>query len=467
MIEYVFKQSRLTNGKRVVSRTFSGRYALARGDRPVTVSLYTGNKKVAEKRLRDLVMVKQCEAEGITMPEALRSAAAAPLASLLSEYKADLTGRGLAESHVKETVRRIERMVADAGWSRLGDVKPASYVAWRATLRCAAKTKKEFQTSINAFMNWLVRMGKVVANPLKQVDSVDIRGKQVRLSRAFTKVELADLCRKAPPHRRIVYLFLAYTGARTNEARSLQWGDVQLGEKPCVTFRAVNTKDSEKRTVPLHPELAALLDTALPITLCESLGVVSTRPNLVFKLFPSDDALHADLRRAGIVRKDGAGRVVHFHAFRKTFQTWGAMAGVGQRAAQEMLGHSDPSLTANVYTDVSALGLHTEIAKIPWVLSSESLTPALTDCVCSCEKGSFRDVLTQLVKLAQKAISQGDNTEIGLKKLAARHGFEPSAEAMVRSFEGKLNVEGVAGYAQLDTQTRVILAYLWARGGVK
>ncbi|MGC4071873.1 MAG: tyrosine-type recombinase/integrase [Nibricoccus sp.] len=63
--------------------------------------------------------------------------------------------------------------------------------------------------------------------------------------------------------------------------------------------------------------------------------------------------MHADLRKAGIDRKDSSGRVVHFHAFRKTFQTWCVVAGVSQRAAQELLGHSDPALTANVYTDVA------------------------------------------------------------------------------------------------------------------
>lgn len=36
------------------------------------------------------------------------------------------------------------------------------------------------------------------------------------------------------------------------------------------------------------------------------------------------------------------------------------------------LGHSDPSLTANVYTDVAALPLHEEIAKLPWIETEEA-----------------------------------------------------------------------------------------------
>lgn len=58
--------------------------------------------------------------------------------------------------------------------------------------------------------------------------------------------------------------------------------------------------------------------------------------------------------------------MVHFHSFRKTWQTWGVNAGISQRVAQEALGHPDPALTANVYTDVPAVGMHDEVAKLPW-----------------------------------------------------------------------------------------------------
>ena len=37
--------------------------------------------------------------------------------------------------------------------------------------------------------------------------------------------------------------------------------------------------------------------------------------------------------------------MVHFHALRKTFQTLGVVAGINQRSAQALLGHSDPALS--------------------------------------------------------------------------------------------------------------------------
>ncbi|MEO7799744.1 MAG: tyrosine-type recombinase/integrase, partial [Opitutaceae bacterium] len=72
-------------------------------------------------------------------------------------------------------------------------------------------------------------------------------------------------------------------------------------------------------------------------------------------------------KRAGIERVDALGRSVHFHSFRKTWQTLGVRYGINQRVAQEVLGHSDANLTAKVYTDVPALSLHLEIAKLPWI----------------------------------------------------------------------------------------------------
>lgn len=450
MIEYVFRHSRRVSGKRILSRFFSGRYSLRRGERLVTVALDTTDERVARKRLRDLVAAKQREAEGIVAPAAVRSAAGLPLVELIADYRLDLAGRGLEPGHVRDTVGRITRMVRDAGWVFLQDVRPESFMKWRASASWSAKTKKEYQTSINAFLNWLVRVDRLLVNPLVKVDRVDVRGKAVRKSRAFTREEIAALYRVAPKARGIVYLFLVYTGTRKNEAQSLLWSDLHLGPRPFVLIRAENTKDRDKRAVPLKPQLADILSAEL-----DELKAMSSERGHVFTPFPSDDALHADLKRAGIERKDAAGRVVHFHAFRKTFQTWGAASGVGQRAAQELLGHSDPSLTANVYTDVAGLALHDEVAKLPWV---DDTQPDTHERVCPGVYGRFRGMLSDLVALAQKAASEAEAGISAPPSLAARHGFEPSSEEW-QDIDSQLATWLAAkGYTQLDTHARAAVS---------
>ncbi|MGH7997023.1 MAG: hypothetical protein ACREFX_11790, partial [Opitutaceae bacterium] len=115
-----------------------------KGTRAVTVRLNTPDREIAKKRLRDIVLEKQREIEGIVAPKAVRMAAAAQLTELVGEYETDLGGRGLDEKHVHDTVTRLRRIFSETGWRRLADIRADSFVKWRASLGCSAKTTKEY-----------------------------------------------------------------------------------------------------------------------------------------------------------------------------------------------------------------------------------------------------------------------------------------------------------------------------------
>jgi integrase len=387
----------MREGKRVVARLYVGSYSLARGEKPRRVALHTTSKPVAKKMLRGIIERKQMEREGMLAPEQMRSAAALPVTDLVSQYEADLKGRGLSPSHVKESVARISRIVGGARWSRLGDITASSFVAWRSRFEGSAKTKKEYQTSIKAFLNWLVRFGRIAVNPLANVDRVETRGKAARLSRSYTPTEFSKLLSVASDSRRIVYQFLVSTGLRKNELKTLRWQAVDLENG----VAKIVGKGGRARVVPLRPELVS--EIKVYAERYEQAGGAPVNDALVFEPFPSDDALHADLRRAGIARKDASGRVVHWHAFRKTFMTWGASSGVGQRSLQAVLGHSTPVLSANVYTDVEALPLRGEVAKIPWIGDApiDALKPLKTTT-----SARFRGLLAELVELAKASLPE-------------------------------------------------------------
>lgn len=416
MIEYVFRPSRRQGRKRVKSRLYRGRYSLARGQKPATVALHTPDKAVAQKRLRDLVVQKQMEAEGMSASQAQIEAATTPLVVLLADYKADLVGRDLEPGHISDTIGRLQRMAQATHWAKLSDIRPDNFVRWRAGLSLAAKTKKEYQTSINAFLNWCVRTDRLKTNPLAKVDRVEIRGKQKRPSRAFRPEELVKLF-AAAPQRALFYRTLLYTGQRISEVAALVWLDLQLedvGSGCYAKFRAGTTKDKKKRLVPLHAELVKELRALRPH------GASPT--DLVFSVVPCWETTRADLIRAGIELTDGLGRVVHRHAFRKTFQTMGVQSGINQRAAQELLGHSDPKLTAEVYTDVAALHLHKEIAKLPWITGAH-IDAQFVRAVVPIRKIS--EIVEELVSAAKSLFPKQEESELPLFALAARHGFEP------------------------------------------
>lgn len=187
--------------------------------------------------------------------------------------------------------------------------------------------------------------------------------------------------------------------------------------------------------MPLHPQLVTELRQAKPQ------GVSSTKKVFWF-CWPTYDHLRVDMDRAGIERKDGLGRVLHFHSFRKTWQTMGVRCGVNQRAAQEVLGHSDANLTAKVYTDVPALSLHTEINKFPWISDESEESPiqahSLIDSLnsdFSRNPVSFADTLRQLADILQ--VPNGEELSHFLSllgasgasgKVAARAGVEPATK---------------------------------------
>jgi hypothetical protein len=229
--------------------------------------------------------------------------------------------------------------------------------------------------------------------------------------------------------RRLAYLTLLYTGQRKSEVRALVWGDLHLdGPQPYALFRETTTKDKDKRAVPLRQELAEELRRIKPP------GVESTDQVFWFR-WPTYDILRSDLKRALIERKDALGRVVHFHSFRKTWQTLGVRYGINQRAAQEVLGHSDANLTAKVYTDVPALALHDEVAKLPWI--SGSANDAQIRAQKSGNPGhpvSLADILRQLQTLAQATGTDGvsrfpaPSGALGqIDEMAAQAGIEPAA----------------------------------------
>ena len=423
----VYKRTRKSHGKTVT--TYRGYYTLEMGGVRVWKALGTPDKAIAEKRIMEFALQAQREQEGFAAPRSMRETAGKALLALIGEYQGELASRGVAKKHLHDTITRIHRIAAETGWRSVSDITADSFVTWRATLVCSAKTKKEYQISLKAFLNWLANIGRIVGNPIAKVETVPTRGKQVRQYRAFTEGELARLFAVAGK-RLLAYQTLLYTGQRKSEVRALVWSDLHLdNQKPYVLFRVDTMKDDEKRAVPLRRELAAQLLAVRPQDF-------DPTQRVFWWCWPTYDILMSDLKRAGIERKDGLGRAVHFHSFRKTMQSLGVRFGINQRAAQEILGHSDANLTAQAYTDVASLQLHDEIAKLPWIPTDGSVAQhGAHFSGVSSPAVSLTDILRQLQLLAQATGTDGlghqmapHGTSGQIIEMAARAGIEPATK---------------------------------------
>ncbi|MGH7997022.1 MAG: tyrosine-type recombinase/integrase [Opitutaceae bacterium] len=275
-------------------------------------------------------------------------------------------------------------------------------------------------------------------NPLAKVDTIDVRGKQVRASRTYTEDELARLFAVAGRYA-LGYQVLLYTARRWSEVHALVWGDLHLDvAEPFALFREGTTKDKDKCAVPLKAELVAELRLLRPAD-------AKPTDRALRGHLANYDLFRKHLKRAGIAHKDALGSVLHLHSFRKTWQTLGVRYGVNQRAAQEVLGHSDANLTAKVYTDVPALGLNAEVAKIPWIptagKASGGPAMAVADCAqISAQKseipghsqasgGILAKRLSEMKEAGSEELSHlpaFSDALWRLLKLGAGAGFEPA-----------------------------------------
>jgi hypothetical protein len=104
-------------------------------------------------------------------------------------------------------------------------------------------------------------------------------------------------------------------------------------------------------------------------------------------------------------------------------------------------------LTANVYTDVAALDQHKELVKLPWW---EDALPDAQKPVRPVVRRGYREVLSELIALAQKAVSEVEAGVSASLPLAARHGFEPCATDWQKIDDQLTAYLQREGYAQLD-----------------
>ena len=83
------------------------------------------------------------------------------------------------------------------------------------------------------------------------------------------------------------------------------------------------------------------------------------------------------LEAAGIARTDVEGRTLDLHALRHTAATRMARTGVPLMHAQQLLGHSDPKLTAQIYSHLEAEDLRGAVESLPDCVQSSPAADAV------------------------------------------------------------------------------------------
>ena len=344
-----------------------------------------------EERVRSGVMT--------TAEARLADRAQDAIAVHLDDYVAALEARGSSPKHVRETRRVLNRVFEACGVARLADLDRSTLERHLNTRRQAgtsARTRNIDLTHAIAFGNWCVP-ARLAANPFAKLSKANEAADRRRTRRALSEAEVdrfllaarerplseARAIRRGPRkgtfvadvrpevvdrlellgrERALIYLVLVTTGLRRGELASLTVGSLRLDPPASLELAAASAKNRTASTTPLRDDVAALLKDWLADKLARTRREALKRGDPVPAALPLDTPvfrvpvelvkiLDRDLRLAGIPKRDDRGQVVDVHALRKTFGTHLARAGVSLRVAQELMRHSDPKLTANLYTD--------------------------------------------------------------------------------------------------------------------
>jgi len=360
MIFKVEKRRFRKNGELQMTRCYYLRYRFGDMLADRWKSLGVNELQTANRLARKFIEEQQQEAAGVIGPQLVRDAAQRPLQEHLNDYEADLITRGRAGRGGRGAgllKARIVLLIKENGWKLPAHVSADSFVAWRNRHKAAARTLNHYLQGMISFLNWMERVGRIKANPLKFVGKVDERGQKTRKRRAFTDDELRTLIEGSGP-RGIIYFTAARTGVRQEELRQLVWGDVRLDDKiPHIIVRAETAKNKTQEPVFLVPEIAEALKVHRPLDW--------SAKELVFpRGIPRASRLRMDAARVGVAYRDEQGRYADFHALRYTWATFMRKHGISDTFATKQMRHQTIRQTDG-YTDVTQLPIYDSIKKLP------------------------------------------------------------------------------------------------------
>jgi integrase len=327
-------------------------------------SLGVREKQNAERLKIQFIIKLEKELVGIAPSELEITNAHLSLFELVEEYRDDLHALKRGDEYVKTTCQQVTTIAKDCCWMRVSDIKADGFTRWRSRNgQRSPRTLNLYLASLKAFLNWLIRTGRLESNLLDLVANVKTTNDIRRERRAFTDTEIRRLLTIAPPERRIVYLTAIHTGLRRGELFALEWRDMFVDEVPALMIlRAETTKNDKREPVYLHPELVAELKAIRSDDV--------TPGQKVFVKISRMAKFKQDLKAANIPYRDEFDRVADFHALRHTCNSRMAANGVPSTIAQQMMRHSDIKLTMGAYLDTKILPIAAHVNALPSLMPS-------------------------------------------------------------------------------------------------
>lgn len=350
-----------------------------------------GDKRVAERRRSEIMRKRDMAIDGLGAIEGQDML----LSEIAADYLVDLKPR-VSTHHFRNVSGRLERTLVQLEGKTVRELKPVDVFRIRSQAvaeRKSHRTANLIGGTLKAMLRWAVEMELIAKNPLQNLKPLpETAEHKVYRRRALSDDEIGRLldasldddektalCARLKKVRHIpqtpMWRTLLDTGARWNELRLLEWQDIDFANGHAV-FRAEHTKSRKRKVVPLGPGTLAVL-RELKLHHQRTLSRLPRAGERVF-LTPrgcgwarsSNNPMrifNRVLKRAGIQKYHSDGTKLDIHALRHTFGTRLSRAGAPLVHTQRLMGHSDPKLTAQVYTHLDAEDLRGAIdgMKVP------------------------------------------------------------------------------------------------------
>ena len=305
------------------------------------------DKAASVHRLQELQRIADQKATG--MITVATEAAGKALVDHITDRLADMQRQGCSPKHVYTMRTMLNRVLALTGWKNLSDMTADNTAKLLDLLKedgLNAQTINRYIAHLKGLIHWCQRRGRLGHDPLVSIQKLQETPRQ---RAGLTREQINRLLESASPDRTAVYRFAALTGLRRSELRALQWDDIHLETSvPFIQLRAETTKNRKADQLPLHSDLVIALKSRMP----------GHKEQPVFPHIPGMKAFRSDLRSAGLDEK------IDFHCLRHTYCQLLVRAGVSLKMAQQLMRHSDPRLTSNIYGRLGILDTAQAIQEI-------------------------------------------------------------------------------------------------------
>ncbi len=260
--------------------------------------------------------------------------ASVSIRAAVDSWEQNLRLRGLSERTVTMYVKTMGYIFKDMGCavSSLGPEEIRSAVAAQSHIK--ASTRHSYFVALVEFLKYLSRYYGLRSDLKEEVPKVKVIHKDQPywnmqeiakiIDCVECKTEVQTQCYKT------FFWFLALTGARQGEGGAVEWNDIR---NRCVTFRAINVKTGQSRTVPLDWRLLNMI-SKLP----------RTSKYVFADIHPSQAGRFNVLAKA--VRKAGV-RWGGLHSFRRSCSMLMYKKTSDIRGTADMLGHGPATAMRN------------------------------------------------------------------------------------------------------------------------